>query len=505
MSVAEGDLRDCVPRLAESRLGHLLTRVGNLAADQGIECYLVGGLVRDLLLDRQTADIDVAVGSDALEVAARVAAALGGKFVPLDRANRIGRVVLVESETGGQQRNIDFATFDGDIEQDLGRRDFTIDALAIDLSQLGKAAPIRLIDPGSGRHDLGLRLVRALNETVFISDAARLLRAVRLAGELGFAIDNGTESLIRRDAHLVSRVAGERVREELVRLLALPGAGKFLFYLDCLHLLTALFPELALTKGVVQPREHRWDVFEHSLKTVEAVEFLLRQGSWQHAGSEVLSGVPWSAVLAQHFAGEVSSGSTRGSLLKLAALLHDIAKPQTRTTEAGGRIRFLSHAREGATIAASILERLRFSAREVKLVETVIRHHLRPGQMSQDGAPTRRAIYRYFRDTGEAGMDILYLSLADHLATRGVELDPGHWRRHVEVVEYALSQYCQKETRPPKLVDGHDIINIFGLSPGPKIGEILEAVREAQAAGEITTREQGLAFVARWLGSPGKS
>ncbi|MFC1966823.1 metal-dependent phosphohydrolase, partial [Chloroflexota bacterium] len=147
--------------------------------------------------------------------------------------------------------------------------------------------------------------------------------------------------------------------------------------------------------------------------------------------------------------------------------------------------------------AANVLERLRFSVREIKLVEALVTHHLRPVQMSQEVLPTRRAIYRYFRDTADASIDILFLSLADHLATLGPHLDLSNWKEHAQVVEYVFSQRFQEESivHPPKLVGGHDLINTFGMSPGPKIGEILEALREAQASGEIATREAALAYI----------
>ena len=515
MNLVKADLKDFFSSRLESEVWLLLTEVSNFLAGQGIESYLVGGLVRDVLLGRDMADIDIAVASDALEVAPKVATALGGKYVLLDKVNRVGRVVLVDKGTPSTsvQRELDFSTFTGDIEQDLARRDFTIDAMAIGLGQIFDrpyspapsasrrgAVPPRLpglIDPFNGLDDLRQGVIRAVAETAFESDAVRLIRAVRLAAELGFSIDKETEALIRHYSYLITGVAGERVREELLRLLAIPQAGQLLLYLDELGLLTAVFPELAQTKGVEQPKEHYWNVFDHSLQTVIAVDFLLRQGAWEYAGGKVLAAIPWSAVLAQHFDQEVSSGSTRRVLLKLAALLHDVAKPQTKAMDAGGRMRFLGHAKEGAAIVANMLERLRFSAKEVKLVETVVMHHLRPGQMTQNELPTRRAIYRYFRDTAEAGIDILFLSLADHLAARGPHLNLSHWQEHTQVVEYVLSQRFEQESivYPPKLVDGHDLINIFAISPGPQIGEILEAVREAQASGEVTTKQEALAFI----------
>jgi poly(A) polymerase len=478
----------------------LLTKISNFLTEQDIQSYVVGGFVRDVLLRKNTADIDIAVTANALEIAPKLAIALKGKYVPLDRINKVGRVILVNKEdpsTKGQW-TLDFSTVKSTIEQDLAQRDFTIDAIAVDLSQLGKDdTDVSLIDPFNGWNDLHQGAIRTVAETVFESDAARLLRAVRLAAELGFSIDKETEALIQRQSYLIARVAGERIREELLRLLTIPQTEQLLPYLNKLGLITAMIPELAPAKGVKQPKEHFWNVFDHSLKTIIAVDFLLRQGAWKHTSEEVLAAVPWSAELAQHFDLEVSRNSTRRSLLKLAALLHDVAKPRTKAIDVGGRMRFLGHAKEGAVITAAILERLRFSTKEVKLVETMVRHHLRPGQMSQNGLPSHRAIYRYFRDTGEAGIDILFLSLADHLATRGPQLNMTHWQRHSQTVDYVLTQHFKQEALvvPPKLVDGHDLINIFGMSPGSKIGEFLEQVREAQASGELATREAALSYI----------
>jgi poly(A) polymerase len=475
----------------------LLATVNNLLDRQGVKSYLVGGFVRDVCLRRDTADIDIALAADALEIAPRLAEALGGKFVRLDEENKVGRVLVADKKApSGGRWQLDFSTFEGGIEQDLGRRDFTVDAMAVDLGELSQD-DIPLIDPFNGRDDLDKRIIRAVSGTAFSSDAARLLRAVRLAAELDFTLDSQTEALVKRHSQLIAGVAGERVREELLRLLAVPDSGRVLPYLDELGLLTAIFPEMAQAKGVGQPKEHCWDVFEHSLKVVVAVDFLLHQGSWEYSGDEVLAAVPWSESLVRHFARPVIAGSTRRLLLKLAALLHDVAKPQTKALTEDGRTRFLGHGKEGAAIAADILEGLRFSGKEVKLVEIMIKHHLRPGQMSQEGLPTRRAIYRYFRDCGEAGIDILYLSLADHLATRGPNLNLSGWREHARLVDYVLAQHAEQEklVTPARMVTGHDLINIFNMKPGPRMGQLLESVREAQASGELTTREEALAYI----------
>ena len=494
MNYAEKTPRGFFGSLTEPGALTLLSRVSGFLDEQGVQAYIVGGFIRDRILKRKTADIDIAVAGDSLKIAAALADAFGGRYVLLDDKNGIGRVVLPDWE-------IDFCPLKGgDIKDDLSRRDFTVDAMAVDLSLLDRE-DVPVIDPFGGQEDLRRGIIRAVSRNVFQSDAVRLLRGVRLAYELGFSIDPDTESLIRKESGLVKDVAGERVRDELLRLLAIPGADRLLNHLDELGLLTTLIPELTPEKGVEQPREHYWNVFEHSLRMVLAVDFLLRQGDWEYDSGTVLALAPWSTELNEYFNRTVSRGSTRRVMIKMAALLHDIAKPQTKAVQPNGKTRFLGHAPQGAEIAAGVLERLRFSSKEIKLVETLVTHHLRPTQMSQEGLPSRRAIYRYFRDTGEVGVDILFSSMADHLATRGPNLDIDHWREHTRLVDYVLTERSSEESlvKPPKLLSGDDLITIFGLSPGPALGDLLEAVREAQASGELNTKEEALAYVSRHL------
>jgi poly(A) polymerase len=476
----------------------LLIQIEDFLTKHGIQGYIVGGFVRDVLLNRETADVDIALSSNALKVAPEIAIALGGKYVLLDKVNKVGRVILKETAHDKSQWQIDLSTIRDGIEQDLRRRDFTIDAMAISLNSIieGKTTA-EIIDPFNGWEDLRQGVIRNFGHKSFESDALRMLRGVRLASELGFTISQHTEELIRQKCQLIIGIASERVREELLRLLAASRTGQHLLYLDDLGLITALIPELAQARGLEQPKEHFWDVFQHSVKAVDAVDFILRQGDWEYAGNEALSFIPWSAELEQHFNSKVSSGSTRRLLLKLAALLHDIAKPQTKIIDEKGRTRFYGHAREGAQIATTILERLRFSTKEVKLVAGVVRYHLRPVQISQNELPSQRAIYRYFRDSGEAAIDTLFFSLADHLATRGPNLDMANWRQHANLIDYILTQRFKQESIaiPSKLINGHDLIKNFDLAPGPKVGELLKAVREAQASAEVTTREEAISYV----------
>jgi len=460
--------------------------------------YLVGGALRDWLLGRAQADIDVAVSGDGLDIARGAAAALGGRFIKLDEQNGVGRIILKSEDYPGDWQ-IDINGIPDNIEGDLSRRDFTINAMAIDIDDLAQTSPT-VIDPAGGLRDMEKSIIRSVGEGVFKDDAARLLRAVRLAAELDFTIAAETLDLMRRDAARLSIAAGERLREELLKILAVPSA-RSLHYLDETGLITALCPEMAAGRGVIQPPEHSFDVYRHSLETVGALDYILRRGEWNFGRPEALALSDWPPESAAYFDAPVSHGSTRFQLLKLAALLHDVAKPQTRTVEANGKIRFLEHAERGAEIAADTCRRLRFSTAETNFVADAIRHHMRPNQMSQSGLPSRRAIYRFFRDAAESAVGILYLSLADHLAARGPNLDMTEWRRHAELVNHVLAERTRQSVtlKPPRLINGHDLMTVFHLNPGRQIGDILENVREAQAEGLLDTKAEALDYVRRRL------
>jgi poly(A) polymerase len=489
-------LKIYVPEEAAS----LLEKLGGFLQQHNIDCYVVGGFVRDGLMGRTNSDIDLAVAGDAIEIASEVAKAFDARMVPLDEVNQVARVVFPQA---GYQWHLDFATIRGSIEQDLTLRDFTVNAIAIRLPEVkGSWAQAEVIDPLCGCRDLSQRVIRVVSDASFRQDPARLLRAIRLAATLDFSINPATEALIQRDSRLVTTVAGERLRDELCYILETRKAYQSFCYLDRLDLLAPLMPELTSSKGVTQPKEHFWDVFDHSLETVACVERLLREKA-NNKEDELIALVPWSPEIARHFTQEVSGGRTRRALLKLAALLHDIGKPATKTIEQSGRMRFLGHAKEGSAMAVQIMERLRFSNREIKMVQLMIEHHLRPGYLLSEDGPSRRAIYKYFRDTADVGIDTLFLGLADHLAARGPTLDPDQWRKHTEVTQYILSKWFEEKATvmPPKLIDGHILIEKLGLSPGSQIGQLLEMVREAQAGGEIQTTEEALDLVRKHLES----
>ena len=468
----------------------ILRELKTFFLSHAVPTFLVGGYIRDSLLGNPTRDIDVAVLGDSLSLAKELAGHVGGAYFTVGQSHQIARVIVPSQYDGSL--TIDVSSIDGSIHNDLARRDFTVDALALSVDDWDCPSwEERVVDLCDGKKDLSRRLIRAVRPSVFREDPARLLRAVRLAASLGFQIEAHTSHLIAQESPLISTIAGERVRDEFLAILTPDGCKCHLEMLDELGLLSCIIPELEITKGVEQPKEHHWDVFGHSLQTVEGVD-RVTAGS---ARDSVAGLAPWDQDQEDRFAQEVSDGHSRRTMLKLAALLHDIAKPQTKMVDAKGRTRFLGHHTMGASMAKETLKRLRVSHCGIEMVRGLVEHHLRPTQMSHGAElPTSRAVYRYFRDVGDVAVDTLYLSLADHLAARGPELDLDAWSQHAAMITHVLEVGTREQApeRMARLTDGHDLMNEFGLSPGPLIGTLLEDVRDAQAAGEVGTRQEAL-------------
>ena len=478
----------------------LLTCLKDFFLSRDVPAYLVGGCVRDRFLGRPGKDIDLAIGGDPFAIGRELADFIGGTFLILGQDHRAARVVQPRAQTSG--RVVDLTPLRGTVHEDLSRRDFTVDAMALPLSLTATEGwADGIIDPFEGREDLARGVIRAVETSVFRDDPVRLMRAVRIAAGLGFSIDGPTRALILRDAHLVGTVAGERVRDELLGIIARDGAKEQLQTLDALGLLCCIIPELDAAKGVDQPREHYWDVFDHSLHTVEAVERV----TVPESSDPVAARVPWTPAIEARFALEATDAHTRRTVLKLGGLLHDIAKPYTKTVDATGRTRFLGHHIMGAKMAREVTSRMRLGRRGADMVCSLVEHHLRPTQMAQGGElPTPRAVNRYFRDVGDVAVDNLYLSLADHLAARGPDLKMEGWGRHAATIGHILdlSAGQQQPQRKRKLVTGHDLMLQFGLDPGPLIGELLAGLQDAQAVGEVETREEALAWVDGELRQP---
>jgi poly(A) polymerase len=476
------------------------------AIPESVPAYLVGGAVRDLLLSRPGHDHDFLLVGDVLKLSRKIADSLGGAFFPLDRDRGYARVILTLSE--GERFVADFAPVKaGDLDTDLRSRDFTLNAMAVDIRN-----PQALIDPLGGAADLHARRLRACSPTSLTDDPVRVLRAVRLAVSFSLRILPETNVLIRQAATLLPQVSPERTRDEVMKILANPQPASAIRLLEILGALPLLFPDLIALQGVEQSPPHVSDVWNHTLDVLARLEMVLGilemeydpdQASSLLLGLAVMRLGRYRGQVAAHLETPFTPERSLRPLLFLAALYHDSAKPATRQVEANGRIRFFQHDEIGAELVRQRGLELRLSNEEILRLETIVRGHMRPLLLAQAAdQPTPRAIYRYFRDLGSAGIDICLLSLADTLATYGTTLPVETWSRQLDVVRALWEAYWenpQERIQPPAILDGHDLMNIFRLSPGPKIGTLLESLREAQAIGQISNRDEAVAFVQQLL------
>jgi tRNA nucleotidyltransferase/poly(A) polymerase len=457
-------------------------------AGAGRPLWVVGGALRELLSGGVAADLDVALPGGALELGRRAAERLDAGFVVLDAAR--GACRIVPRDPGASLDLVDLRA--PTLEGDLRARDFTVNALAAGVGDLLEQGVATILDPTGGLEDLREGVVRACGPTALADDPVRILRGVRLMLRPGWRLDEATAAAMAAAAPELTSVAGERIREELVGILADPGAGKGLRLLDRLGSLVVLLPESVAMRATAQPRPHLFDVWEHSLRAVEGVDVLL-------AGLDDLA--PWAAALRAHLDEDLGGGVSRREALKLAALLHDVAKPETRVEESG-RIRFIGHDTAGARRTAAIALRLRLSRHASQVLERLVAEHLRPMHLAQAGLLTRRARYRFFRALGDEAPDLLLLSLADAAALTGVSplaVWAGPGGDLIRALLAGAEEEAAAATAPP-LVRGEEVMAAFGLVPGPEVGRLLALAREAQALGLVTTREEALAHLRREMG-----
>ncbi|GCE20319.1 HD domain-containing protein [Dictyobacter kobayashii] len=492
---------------------HALQRSSQLFEEHKQPVYLVGGSIRNLLLQKPCADWDIATAGNTHHLARRLADHLGGFYAPMhERASR----VIVKQEQ--QELILDISPLQGnDIAEDLYERDFTINALAVPFNEVVAAfsqctslnetqsmLAARVIDPLGGLPDLNTRTLRVTSDTTFQKDPLRLLRAMRFTRQYQLTIEPATQQLIARDAYLLPQVANERIHEELYALLRPSGACEQLRFLDHHHLLTVLIPELEPARGMTQPSLHHYDVFEHSLEAVAMLEKLARilqqdSDELQHSGLDIEGEGHFQALQEllreaeqQHI---FSYARLLSPPLKLAALLHDIGKPITRAVDEEGNITFYHHPQAGVPVAQNINRRLSVNTHDSRLIQQVVAHHMRPGQLSH-AMLTPRAIRRYFVDMGPNGIYVTLISLADHLSMRGPDPLTVHWQRHLATVRTLLTNYIREREQilPPRLIQSEELIRRFHLQPGPLIGQLLESIAEAQAEGEIHSKEDVLWF-----------
>jgi len=479
------------------------------------EFYLVGGYPRDLFLKRkkEVFDFDFALSANAIKIGREIARSLKSGFVVLDEEHGSCRIVY---NRDGQSCNFDFTDFRGstcpersrrtalttggstcpersrrtalrtsgrDILADLSLRDFTINSLGLDLKASGKAKSINdiLIDNHKAIRDIKNRIIRVVSDSSLSDDPLRILRAYSLSAVLDFRIEPKTKILIKKHKDKIISSAFERVSEELFKILNSGNAFDTFKAMADIGVLDEIIPEVKAMRKVSQGPYHHLDVYGHSFEALKQIEKLLEELK------------RYKDI--QLFLNRIISGThTKRALLKLSAFLHDIGKPVSKE-RIKDKVCFHGHERTGRNIVRGIAERLRLSNDERSALDKIIFWHLRPGYLADLKDLSRRAVYRYFRDTQNEAVSVVLLSIADQRSTRG-PLTRGANRKHHEDVCLALAKDFfrkSKEKKFIKLINGNDLMAELKLEPGPLIGKLLSAVEEAQAVGEI--RDKAQAFV----------
>ena len=469
------------PRLAEAPL----VRAVQGALDPGAGVWIAGGAVRDAALAVEVADLDLAVSGDPKPVAKAIAKALGEHAFELSAEFGTWRVT---AQSQGWQ--VDVTELRGEtIAADLGERDFTIGAMAVPLS-----SPSELIDPHGGMADLEQGVLRVVSERSFADDPLRLLRAARFAAQLELEFDAATVSFARRAASRAADPAGERQLAELRQLVGGPDPLRGLALLDQLELTAVVLPELEGLRGVGQGPNHHLDVHGHTLAVLEhtlEVERELGRFAGERA-DEV------AALLAEPLADEI----TRGTALRFGALLHDIAKPQTRA-ERDGFVGFRGHDVVGAETIGTICRRLRASRRLTQHLQGLALHHLRLGFMIPEAPLPPRRVHDYLRATDPVGVDVTLLTVADRLSARGAgplaspEMVEAHLSLAHEMIAAALD--WRRQGPPAPLLRGDELASELGIEPGPELGRVMAELEAAQYAGEIGDRAAAIEHARNWL------
>lgn len=466
------------------------------------QLYLVGGAVRDVLLGKPLHDMDFAMGGNPTTLARRLAKHLKAGFFVLDDDRHTTRVVYYDSQ--GQFFPLDFVQFSGqNLMEDLSNRDFTINAMAVPVDQL-----TQVIDPLGGQSDLEKGVLRACSEHALFDDPVRVLRGVRLAVQFNLDYAPGLEQALQEAGPQLIRTSSERQRDEFFRLLSGSDPAKGLEHFQRLGILKILIPVLAELEAIPAAKEHPQSMLSHAIKTVEKYHALLL---FLKPGQQGIADMDWmmqtargalgkfSLEIETFFRDEVTPGRDKPSLAFFGTLLHELGTSGTSTGPKEQRILQHNHYEKGAQPAFAIAKQLTLSTAESHWVQTLVQHHMDLLPFVADRKiPDQRAIFHFFKQTGDVGVAIALHFLADAMALKDQNLDQERWRWYLSVVEAVLSAWWEKHSvvvKPTLLLDGFDLQDEFGLMPGKTIGALLSQLEEEQASGTIINSEQARDFI----------
>ena len=437
------------------------------------EGYLVGGSIRDLFTKNCVfCDRDISI-KGAENFARKIANKWDGTFIELDNENKIYRVVLPD-----KINFLDISELQGNtIEEDLKRRDFTINAIAYDL------ANNEFIDVTGGLKDLKNKVLRHIDDKNFEDDPLRILRAFRFYAVTGFKMTIELENALKKYLPLALNPAKERINYEIMKLFGGDFASSALLKMDEFGLLEKIFPCVTEMKKVPPNTHHHLDLFHHVVETVRHIEILYNK----------ISGFEKEHLDAIDF-----GGFPRINHLKLAGFLHDIGKFSTWTIEESGRHRFIKHDDVGSKMVVPLLRDLKFSKKQIEYISCMIKNHIYPSNVIVAPSLNDKVMMRYVRKMGDNVVDNIILAKADRLSARGVDITEEIVNTNISGLDKLLDFYLSKKDSLaplPKLIDGREIMEILNIKPSPKLGEIINAINEAQLNGDITTHEEAVNYI----------
>jgi len=439
------------------------------------EIYLVGGIFRDYYLDKENFDKDLVVFNVSAETFARdLAKSIDATFVPLDEENKIYRLVLKD-----KINCIDIASPTGrTIEEDLKRRDLTINSVAINLKTL------EITDVTGGIEDLNSKKIRHISEQNFIDDPLRMLRAYRFEGTLGFEIEEELTNIIKKHAPKIHQCSIERINYEFLKLLSGNFGAQTVLEMNETGMLQELFPIVEELKKIPPNLHHHLDLFHHSIEIIKQIQELYEKSS---------------SPVQEHLNKTDFGGATRLAHLKLAGLLHDIGKPSTWSIEEGtGRHRFIKHDDIGSKMGAKLLKTAKFSKKQIEYVSKMIKYHIYPTHVVSAPDINDKIYMRFVRKMGNEAIDVIILAMADRLSARGVEITDEIVNKNLNNLQALLDFYLniKDNLKPlPKLLSGEEIMELLNLKPSPELGKVIKSLNEAQLAGDVTSREDAIRFL----------
>ncbi|MFQ3675226.1 MAG: HD domain-containing protein [Endomicrobiia bacterium] len=461
--------------------------------------YVVGGVLRDLLLGKNFFDIDLIIKNLDLSKLQFIVKKFNLPFIILDEQNRVYRVVFRE-----ENFTLDISDYK-DLDDDLYRRDFTINTLCIKLSDFltflskkdKKELVKNLVDKFSALKDIEDKILRITNEKVLKDDPLRILRIARFI-TLGFKFDEKFEKKVLKEVKLLPKVAKERVVEELKKIF-LVNSYEVIEWLDKVKVLETIFPEIKVIKIKGKNTKfrkfyfHKEGLWQHIKLTYKKIEFVLENVK-KILGKE-------SEIVKKYF----EENKEKIFCLKISALFHDIAKPYV-IKKINGRIRFFYHETKSKEITAKQLKKLRLSNDEIDTVSKLVENHMRIGNLCHSKIITDRAIYRLFNELGDVFIPLIILSLADRysydsIPERKKDLELNEMPKFIKFVRKLIKKWVEYKKRCclPKIVDGNIIMKKFNISEGPLVGKILKEIREQQLLNKIKTSKEAIDYVQNHL------